>query len=88
MVLEKLTTQSEWCNDKHLLHAKNAVRELSNASEWNGATEKVVAFVDASWSRKSVAGGIIVWGGSLIKSWSRRFLAVPCLSSKPSFRIG
>ena len=51
-----------------------------NAMEWNGTGPKVVAIIDASWSRKSVAGGIVVWGGSLLKSWSRR-IVVPCLSS-------
>lgn len=51
-----------------------------NTKEWNDTLPRVVAVVDASWSRKSVAGGIVIWGGALIKSWSRR-ITVPCLSS-------
>ena len=70
----------------HVLKYAKAFRGMvqvfgrENTKEWNDTLPRVVAVVDASWSRKSVAGGIVIWGGALIKSWSRR-ITVPCLSS-------
>lgn len=70
----------------HVLKYAKAFRGMvqvfgrENTKEWNETLPRVVAVVDASWSRKSVAGGIVIWGGALIKSWSRR-ITVPCLSS-------
>ena len=55
--------------------------------EWSPQDGEVVAIVDASWSIRSCAGGMILWKGSMVKAWSRR-IQVPCLSSAEAELMG
>ena len=55
--------------------------------EWSPQDGEIVAIVDASWSIRSCAGGMILWKGSMVKAWSRR-IQVPCLSSAEAELMG
>ena len=55
--------------------------------EWSPNDGEVIAIVDASWSIRSCAGGMILWKGSMLKAWSRR-IQVPCLSSAEAELMG
>lgn len=47
---------------------------------WTDVGPQLLCVVDASWNKKSYIGGIILWGGSMLKVWARK-VSVPCLSS-------
>ena len=48
--------------------------------EWAPSDKQIIAVVDASWSVRSVMGGIILCCGAAVKVWSRR-IQTACLSS-------
>ena len=50
------------------------------ATEWSNDTSSVTVLVDASWSTRSSSGGLVYYGGSMVKSFSRR-IATTCMSS-------
>ena len=52
-------------------------------SFWNDSASELHVITDASWGLKSYMGGIIIWQGSLIRSWSRK-IQTTCLSSAES----
>ena len=59
--------------------------------EWCSEDRSLTVLTDASWTLRSVAGGFVLWRGSLIRSWSRRIpvlLHVPCMSSAEAELMG
>ena len=55
-------------------------RQEFGTSVWGEGVSKVTAVVDASWSTRSVAGGVVFVASSAIASFSRR-IQTTCLSS-------
>ena len=49
-------------------------------TDWDSTETRIMSVVDANWSTRSTAGGLIYFGGSLVKVLSRRIQTV-CLSS-------
>merc|ERR1711884_428722 len=55
---------------------------------WHASEGKLVVFVDANWAgclytRKSTLGGLVLWDGMVLKSWSKT-MPIIALSSAES----
>ena len=66
-------------SSKHLSELSDKGR-VHERQEWAPSDKQIIAVVDASWSVRSVMGGIILCCGAAVKVWSRR-IQTACLSS-------
>ena len=76
-------TKNGWEALKDVLrYAKNfkGCSQYIGQSDWGQSVEQVSVVVDASWSTRSVMGGLCFVGGTMVKCFSRRIQTV-CLSS-------
>ena len=56
------------------------VQAFGVVTDWDSQDNRVMSVVDASWSTRSTAGGLVYCFGSLVKVFSRRIQTI-CLSS-------
>ena len=84
-------TEASWTAMRLVLrYAKRfqgVFQAITSGTCWEGDEREVHGVTDASWSVRSVAGGVVMWRDTMIKSWSRR-IGTPCLSSAEAELFG
>ena len=84
-------TEASWAAMRLVLrYAKRfqgVFQAIASGTCWEGDEREVHGVTDASWSVRSVAGGVVMWRDTMIKSWSRR-IGTPCLSSAEAELFG
>lgn len=65
----------DWAKLKRVARYLVGVPRAIQRFQWQDAPAEMVCFTDSDWagdkqSRKSTSGGVIMWGGHLLKSWS------------------
>ena len=84
-------TEASWTAMRLVLrYAKNfqgTFQAITSGTQWQGDEQQVHGITDASWAVRSVAGGVVLWRDTMVKSWSRR-IATPYLSSAEAELFG
>ena len=87
MIASKASVMRRWRNiGKYLICYPRLVSKLA----WQDMTTKITAFTDSDWAgckvtRASTSGGVITWGGGLLKSWSKTQGSIALSSGEAEF---